>query len=59
MPLTSGQAKYWGSRIEATASNRERASAMWDLARKLAGDDDEKWADLVRTLRGWSERNGL
>lgn len=59
MPLTPGQAKYWGTRIEATASNRDRASALWDLARSLAGDDDAKWADLVRTLRGWAEHNGL
>ncbi|MCL2732298.1 MAG: hypothetical protein FWE15_20025 [Actinomycetia bacterium] len=59
MPLTPGEARYWGPRIEATASNHERASALWDLARKLAGDDDAKWADLVRLLSGWSERNGL
>jgi hypothetical protein len=59
MPLTPGQVAYWKSRVASTASNRERASALWDLARKLAGADDEKWADLVRLLGGWSERNGL
>lgn len=59
MPLTPGQARYYKPRIDATTSNRDRASALWDLARALAGDDDAKWADLVRTLGLWAEKNGL
>jgi hypothetical protein len=59
VPLTPGQAAHWKPRIASTTTNKDRASALWDLARKLAGDDDAKWADLVRLLSGWSERNGL
>jgi hypothetical protein len=53
--LSPGQAKYWQSRLDATATNSDRAAALFDLARKQAGEDDALMADLVRLLRAWTE----
>ncbi|GAA2154336.1 hypothetical protein GCM10009760_53160 [Kitasatospora kazusensis] len=55
MPLTPGQVEYWNKRFEATGSNPDRAAALWDLARTLAGQDEAAWADLVRMLSIWTQ----
>lgn len=57
MPLTPGQIVYWQKRLEATSTDADRARALWDLARLLAGQDDEKWADLVRLLSAWTQHH--
>jgi len=54
--LSEGQVKYWKARLEGATTNPDRARALWDLARTLAGTDDESWADLVRLLRGWTQQ---
>ena len=53
--LSPGQRKYWQDRLQATATNPDRARALWDLARTMAGEDDALWADLVRLLQGWTQ----
>ncbi|MFE7524683.1 hypothetical protein ACFU7Y_03065 [Kitasatospora sp. NPDC057542] len=55
MPLTPGQAAHWNRRIAATATNSDRAQALWDLARTMAGRDEAAWADLVRMLTAWTQ----
>jgi hypothetical protein len=55
MALTPGQVKYWDPRLKAAATNPDRARALWDLARAMAGDDDALWADLARLLEGWTQ----
>ncbi|MFD3931724.1 hypothetical protein [Streptomyces sp. NPDC058614] len=54
-PLTKGQLARWTTRLAETTTNKSRATALWDLARLLAGTDDAKWADLVRLLQGWTQ----
>jgi len=54
--LTEGQLARWNARLAETTTNKSRATALWDLARLLAGTDDEAWADLVRLLQGWTQR---
>jgi hypothetical protein len=56
--LSEGQLKYWDARLEGTTTNPDRARALWDLARTLAGTDDAMWADLVRLLQKWAEEQG-
>ena len=53
-PLTKGQVARWDKRLAETTTNKARATALWDLARLLAGDDDKAWADLVLLLQGWT-----
>ncbi|AXK34684.1 hypothetical protein DVA86_20545 [Streptomyces armeniacus] len=53
--LTEGQLARWNARLTATTTNKDRATALWDLARLLAGTDDEAWADLVRLLQRWTQ----
>lgn len=53
--LTKGQVARWDKRLAETATNKDRATALWDLARLLAGDDDTAWADLVLLLQGWTQ----
>jgi hypothetical protein len=55
MPLSRGQVAHWQGRLKATATNKDRADVLWDLARALAGTDDADWADLVRLLRAWTQ----
>lgn len=55
MPLSPKQVAYWQARLAATATNQDRARALWDLARTLAGTDEARWADLVRLLRAWTQ----
>ncbi|MFJ1796538.1 hypothetical protein [Kitasatospora griseola] len=55
MPLTPGQVQYWQKLLASTATNPDRARALWDLARALAGSDDAAWADLVRVLSSWTQ----
>ncbi|MFD5463336.1 hypothetical protein ACFWIQ_11000 [Kitasatospora sp. NPDC127059] len=57
MPLSPGQVAYWQKRLAATATNAERARELWDLARTLAGADEESWADLVRMLSAWTQQH--
>ncbi|MEU6445034.1 hypothetical protein [Streptomyces sp. NPDC047046] len=52
--LTRGQVARWDKRLAETTTNKARATALWDLARLLAGDDDKAWADLVLLLQGWT-----
>ncbi|GAA1401510.1 hypothetical protein GCM10009639_43910 [Kitasatospora putterlickiae] len=56
-PLTPGQVAYWQRRLEATATNADRARALWDLARAQAGQSEEAWADLVRLLSAWTQQH--
>ena len=56
--LSPGQRKYWQTRLQGTATNPDRARALWDLARTMAGEDDALWADLVRLLQGWTQELG-
>lgn len=53
--LTKGQVARWDKRLAETTTNKARATALWDLARLLAGDDDKAWADLVLLLQGWTQ----
>ncbi|WAU84898.1 hypothetical protein O1Q96_37540 [Streptomyces sp. Qhu-G9] len=53
--LSPKQVAYWEARLAATATNKDRARALWDLARTLAGDDEARWADLVRMLQAWTQ----
>ncbi|MGW0836522.1 hypothetical protein [Streptomyces prunicolor] len=55
MALSAGQVAYWNKRLEAATTNPDRARTTWDLARTIAGRDDEVWADLVRLLKEWTE----
>ncbi|MFG2694825.1 hypothetical protein [Kitasatospora sp. NPDC048407] len=57
MPLTPGQVAYWQKRLAATTTNPDRARVLWDLARALAGTDEESWADLVRLLSTWTQHH--
>ncbi|MFF3071033.1 hypothetical protein [Kitasatospora sp. NPDC057936] len=57
MPLSPGQVAYWQKRLAATGTNADRARALWDLARTLAGGDEEVWADLVRMLSAWTQQH--
>ncbi|UDM05561.1 hypothetical protein [Streptomyces longhuiensis] len=52
--LSKGQLERWRSRLAGTGTNKERATALWDLARLLAGTDDRAWADLVLLLQRWT-----
>ena len=52
--LTKGQVARWDKRLAETTTNKARATALWDLARLLAGDDDKAWADLVLLFQGWT-----
>ncbi|MGW6463683.1 hypothetical protein [Streptomyces rubiginosohelvolus] len=52
--LSEGQVARWDKRLAETTTNKARATAMWDLARLLAGTDDAAWADLVVLLQGWT-----
>ncbi|MFF0337918.1 hypothetical protein ACFYUM_35675 [Streptomyces fimicarius] len=57
--LTKGQTARWNKRLAETATNKARATALWDLSRILAGSDDAAWADLVVLLQRWTlERQG-
>ena len=56
MAFSQGQLDYWNKRLEAARTNPDRARTMWDLARTIAGRDDEVWADLVRLLGTWTEQ---
>ncbi|MCX4557471.1 hypothetical protein OHA02_14800 [Streptomyces phaeochromogenes] len=53
--LSPKQVAYWEARLAATATNKDRARALWDLTRTLAGNDDARWADLVRMLQAWTQ----
>jgi hypothetical protein len=58
MPLSPGQLTYWEKRLAATSTNKDRARALWDLARTLADNGerpDALWADLVRLLQSWTQ----
>ncbi len=55
MPLKPGQIAHWQKRLSATGTNTERAEALWDLARTMAGQDEAAWADLVRMLSAWTQ----
>ncbi|MET8545533.1 hypothetical protein ABZW03_33595 [Kitasatospora sp. NPDC004799] len=57
MPLSPGQVAYWQKRLAATTTNPDRARELWDLARTLAGTDDESWEDLVRMLSAWTQQH--
>ncbi|MFF3488739.1 hypothetical protein ACFYXC_36530 [Streptomyces sp. NPDC002701] len=52
--LSKGQVARWDKRLAETTTNKARATALWDLARLLAGDDDRAWADLVLLLQRWT-----
>ncbi|MEU7031427.1 hypothetical protein AB0A60_32625 [Streptomyces sp. NPDC046275] len=52
--LSKGQMKRWNTRLAETTTNKARATALWDLARVLAGADDKAWADLVLLLQRWT-----
>ncbi|MEU3774243.1 hypothetical protein AB0F11_13745 [Streptomyces sp. NPDC032472] len=52
--LSKGQTARWNKRLAETTTNKARATALWDLARLLAGTDDRAWADLVLLLQGWT-----
>ncbi|MEV8606010.1 hypothetical protein AB0465_39795 [Streptomyces griseoviridis] len=52
--LSEGQTARWNKRLAETTTNKARATALWDLARLLAGTDDAAWADLVVLLQGWT-----
>ncbi|MGW6876203.1 hypothetical protein [Streptomyces xanthophaeus] len=52
--LSKGQTARWNKRLAETATNKARATALWDLARLLAGTDDKAWADLVLLLQRWT-----
>ena len=52
--LSKGQVARWDKRLAETTTNKTRATALWDLARLLAGDDDRAWADLVLLLQRWT-----
>ena len=56
--LSEGQLAYWNARLSGATTNPDRARALWDLARTLAGTDDALWADLVRLLQGWTQEQG-
>ncbi|WP_310727927.1 hypothetical protein [Streptomyces sp. N2A] len=53
-PLSKGQVARWDKRLAETTTNKARATALWDLARLLAGADDKAWADLVLLLQRWT-----
>ncbi len=55
MPMTRGRVEYWQRTLAATSTNADRARALWDLARSLAGADEAAWADLVRVLSAWTQ----
>ncbi|MFF3505391.1 hypothetical protein [Streptomyces sp. NPDC003247] len=55
-PLSKGQEARWNKRLAETTTNKARATALWDLARLLAGTDDKAWADLVLLLQGWTQK---
>ncbi|MER5866143.1 hypothetical protein [Kitasatospora sp. NPDC002040] len=55
MPMTRGQIEYWQRYLAATQTSPDRARALWDLARSLAGEDEAAWADLVRVLGAWTQ----
>ncbi|MFE7526173.1 hypothetical protein ACFU7Y_10665 [Kitasatospora sp. NPDC057542] len=57
MPLSPGQVAYWQKRLAATTTNADRARELWDLARTLAGTNEEAWADLVRMLSAWTQQH--
>ncbi|MFG2904021.1 hypothetical protein ACGF13_02970 [Kitasatospora sp. NPDC048286] len=57
MALSPGQVAYWQKRLAATTTNADRARVLWDLARTLAGADEESWADLVRMLSAWTQHH--
>ena len=52
--LTKGQTARWNARLAETTTNKSRATALWDLARLLAGTDETAWADLVLLLQRWT-----
>ncbi|GGP90083.1 hypothetical protein [Streptomyces melanogenes] len=52
--LSKGQTARWNKRLAQTTTNKARATALWDLARLLAGTDDRVWADLVLLLQRWT-----
>ncbi|MFJ4320616.1 hypothetical protein ACIP46_35840 [Streptomyces lavendulae] len=52
--LSKGQTRRWNNRLAETTTNKARATALWDLARLLAGTDDKAWADLVLLLQRWT-----
>ncbi|MFJ3519816.1 hypothetical protein [Streptomyces sp. NPDC090131] len=52
--LSKGQTARWNRRLAETTTNKARATALWDLARLLAGTDDKAWADLVLLLQRWT-----
>ncbi|MGI5532506.1 hypothetical protein ACQEVX_35595 [Streptomyces syringium] len=53
-PFSKGQTARWNARLAETTTNKARATALWDLARLLAGTDDRAWADLVLLLQRWT-----
>ncbi|MFE9769512.1 hypothetical protein ACFYPC_34175 [Streptomyces sp. NPDC005808] len=53
--LSKGQVARWDKRLAETTTNKARATALWDLTRLLADDDDKAWADLVLLLQGWTQ----
>ncbi|MFJ8755242.1 hypothetical protein ACIREO_38945 [Streptomyces sp. NPDC102441] len=55
MAFSQGQLDYWNKRLAAAQTNPDRARTTWDLARTIAGRDDEVWADLVRLLSKWTK----
>jgi hypothetical protein len=59
MPLSPKQVAYWQARLAATSTNKDRARALWDLARTLAEAEagEERWADLVRLLQSWTQQH--
>ncbi|MFD8078194.1 hypothetical protein ACFV3E_36705 [Streptomyces sp. NPDC059718] len=55
MALTKKQIATWGKRLDSANTDADLARDLWELARQLANQNEELWADLVRLLQPWTE----